>query len=59
MDLNSLINITSGKTELAVATQVLKKTQDIEGAAVKMLIDTLPKPSPSAQGVGQNLDLYA
>jgi hypothetical protein len=59
MDLNSLINITSGKTQLAVATQVLKKTQEIEGAAIKQLIDSMPRPSPSAQGVGQNLDLFA
>ena len=61
MDLNSLINIASGKTQLATATYALKKSQDIQGAAVKQLIDSMPKatPSPSPQGVGQKLDLFA
>jgi hypothetical protein len=59
MDINSLINIASGQTELAVATHVLKKAQEIQGAAAKTLIDSLQKPSPSPQGVGRSIDLYA
>ncbi len=59
MELNSLINIASGKTGLAIATQVLKKGMEIEGQAAKQLIEALPKPSPSPRGVGQSLDIYA
>jgi hypothetical protein len=59
MDINSLINITTGKVDLAVATNVLKKAQDIESTQAKQLLDALPKPSPSPQGVGQSLDIYA
>lgn len=58
MEINSIINAVSGKTQLAAITSVLKKAQDIAGQQVSQLIDAIPR-SPSPQGIGGKIDITA
>lgn len=57
MDLNSIVNAVTGNTDVAVAMNVLKKSQDIASKQVTDIIKSLPKSSPSMPGVGQKIDI--
>jgi len=53
--LSQLSNTVGG----VAGTTLLKKAQDIAGQQAQQLISGLPStPSPSPQGVGDNIDTY-
>jgi len=56
MELNALVNAVTGNTQLAVATSLLKKSQDLPAQQVAQLMDSVAK-TPSPPGVGQKIDI--
>ena len=60
MEINSLINIATGRSAMAYSTSLLKRANDIQAQQVSQLIQAIPQsPSPSPDGVGQNIDIVA
>lgn len=60
MDINSVLSIASGNgTSEVVATQMLKKSQDLVKDQAAALLQAMPKPASFNSGVGGGIDLYA
>jgi hypothetical protein len=59
MDMNSIVSAVTGNSELAVAINVnlLKKSQDIAASQASLILNAIPKASPSMPGIGQKIDL--
>jgi len=58
MEINSMVNAVTGNSNVAVATQVLKKAQDLAAQQAQALVQSLSSP-PSLPGIGQTIDTVA